>query len=220
MERILDKDLRNLRLKISKMSQLAIQMVEMASAGLFNRDDEILDKAIKTDKEVDILDNDIDSVAMRLCALRNPEATDLRFVLSSIRIDVAIERIADNAVNIAEWSKKLNRNPQLKPYLDIPNMKNVVMEMVNDAVDGFLSYDVEKSKEVIKKDDIVDEYEMQITRELLTFVMEDTKNIKSVLNLMFIARAFERIGDQATNIAEQTIFIATGEVYKHRRKKD
>lgn len=216
----IDNELIDLKLKISKMAKKAVEMVENAAAGLFERDDEKLKGVIQRDNEVDLIDNEIDEMAVRICAIRQPEAGDLRFILSSMKINVAIERVADNAVNIAQWAQKINEYPQLKPYMDLPKMEDIALNMVKDSINAFFLRDVEKSKEIIEKDDIVDNYEIQIMRELLTFIMEEPKSIKTVMRLIFVARALERIADQATNIAEQAIFVSSGEIYKHRRKKE
>ncbi len=216
----IDKELLNLKLKISEMAEKAIEMVKNAAMGLFERDDEKLKWVVKKDNEVDLIDNEIDGMAVKICAIRQPEAGDLRFILSSMKINVAIERVADNAVNIAQWAQKINEHPQLKPYMDLPKMEDIAINMVKDSINAFFLRDVKKSKEVIERDDIVDNYEIQIMRELLTFVMEEPKNIRTVIRLIFVARALERIADQATNIAEQAIFVTTGEIYKHRRKKE
>ena len=216
----IDDDIRMLRVKISKMASISINMVEKASEGLFERKSELLEDVIKTDNLVDEIDNDIDQTVVRICAIRHPEASDLRFILSCVKANVAIERVADNAVNIAEWALKINRYPQLKPYIDLPKMRDIAVGMVRDAVDSFLDRNVDRSREIIKKDEIVDNLEIQVIRELMTYIVEDAHNIKTALRLMYVARAFERIADQATNIAELAIFTATGEIVKHRRKKE
>ncbi len=216
----IDDDIRELRIRIAKMASISIDMIEKASEGLFSRKSELFDDVIKTDNLVDEIDNDIDKTVVKICAIRHPEAGDLRFILSCVKANVAIERVADNAVNIAEWGLKINKYPQLKPYIDLPKMRDIATEMVKDAVDSFLDRDVDKSREIIEKDEIVDNLEIQVIRELMTYIVEDAHNIKTALRLLYVARAYERIADQATNVAELAIFTATGEVVKHRRIKE
>ncbi|WP_035587920.1 phosphate signaling complex protein PhoU [Hippea jasoniae] len=218
MVAFIDEDLRQLKVKISKMTHIALDMVELASDGLFNRNNEKLLKAIELDNEVDRIDNEIDEMVIKICAIRQPEATDLRVILSSLKINVSIERIADNAVSIARWGLKINKYSQLKPYVDLPKMKDIAVLMVKEAMDAFFAKDIEKSLKIIEEDKIVDQYEMKILEELFGFIAKDASNSKTAMRLMFVARAFERIADQATNIAEQALFVATGKIYKHKRE--
>jgi len=213
----LDDELRELKLKLSKMADIAIDMVEKSMKALIERDSDLIKMVAKTDDTVDSLDNEIDSYCLKLCALKQPKADDLRLILSSLKINIAIERIADNAVNIAEWAEKINKQPQLKPYIDLPAMKETTILMVKNALNAFFTKDIEKAKKVILLDDKVDNYEVQIIRELMTYVMENPRNIPRAIGLIFIARALERIADQATNIAEQAIFVTEGKIYKHHR---
>ncbi|WP_025209916.1 phosphate signaling complex protein PhoU [Hippea sp. KM1] len=217
---MIEDDLRDLRVKISKMADVSIDMVDKATYGLFNSDPTPLADVIAMDNVVDRMDNQIDEMVVRICAIRQPEATDLRFILSAVKINVFLERVADNAVNIAEWAYKIIKHPPIKPYIDLPKMKDEALGMVKDAIEAFFSKDVQKSKGIIERDDIVDNYEIQIIRELFTYIFENPSVIKNALRLMYVARALERIADQATNIAELAIFVANGEVYKHRRKKE
>ncbi len=215
----LDDELRELKLKLSKMADVAIDMVEKSMKALIERDSDLIKMVVEADDAVDSLDNEIDRYCLKLCALKQPEADDLRLILSSLKINIAIERIADNAVNIAEWAEKINKQPQLKPYIDLPAMRETAILMVKDALNAFFTNDTEKAKKVILLDDKVDNYEVQIIRELMTYVMESPRNIPRAIGLIFIARALERIADQATNIAEQAIFVTEGKIYKHRREK-
>lgn len=133
----LDDELRELKLKLSKMADIAIDMVEKSMKALIERDSDLIKMVAKTDDVVDSLDNEIDSYCLKLCALKQPKADDLRLILSSLKINIAIERIADNAVNIAEWAEKINKQPQLKPYIDLPAMKETTILMVKNALNAF-----------------------------------------------------------------------------------
>ncbi len=215
----IEEDIRELKLKVSKMAKLAEEMTEKSIYGLVNGDREALNEVIKQDREVDRIDNEIDEHVITICALKHPEAGDLRFITASLKINVAIERIADNAVNIAEWSEKIINKPRIMEYGDIVQMKNLAMDMFKKALHAFFEKDVESSKKVIEMDDLVDAKELHIMKVLIKLSYANTSYIKSALRLTFIARALERIADQATNIAELATFVATGEVVKHKRLK-
>jgi len=216
----IEDEIRLLKLKVSKMANLAENMTEKSIEGLVKEDAELLEEVILTDKEVDRIDNEIDEEVIRICALRQPEAGDLRFIIASLKINVAIERVADNAVNIAEWSERIINKPKIMDYSDVVYMKQVAVEMFRDALDAFFERDFEKSKVVIDRDIEVDNLEMKIMKDLIKLSYSSSSNIKSALRLTFIARALERIADQATNIAELAAFVATGKVIKHKRIKE
>ncbi len=216
----IEDEIRSLKLKVSKMASLAEDMTEKSINGLIKEDTELLKEVILKDKEVDRIDNEIDEEVIRICALRQPEAGDLRFIIASLRINVAIERVADNAVNIAEWSERIINKPKIMDYSDIVYMKQVAVEMFRGALNAFFERDFEKSKDIIERDVEVDALEMKIMKELIKLSYSSPSNIKSALRLTFIARALERIADQATNIAELATFVATGKVIKHKRIKE
>ena len=215
----IDEDIRELKLKVSKMAKLAEEMTEKSIYGLINGDREALDEVISQDREVDRIDNEIDEHVIKICALKHPEAGDLRFITASLKINVAIERIADNAVNIAEWSEKIINKPKIMDYDDIIHMKDLAVDMFRKALHAFFEKDVESSREIIEVDSLVDAKELHIMKELIRLSYKNPSYIKSALRLTFIARALERIADQATNIAELATFVATGEVVKHKRLK-
>jgi len=216
----IEEEIRTLRLMVSKMAKLAEEMTEKSIDGLINEKVELLQDVINTDKEVDEIDNKIDEHVIAVCALRHPEASDLRFIIASLKINVAIERVADNAVNIAEWAEKIINKPRVMDYNDIVEMKDIAVGMFRNSLEAFFDRNVEKSIDVINRDDVVDAKELFIMKKLIRISYNDTSNIKSALRLTFIARALERIADQATNIAELATFVATGNVLKHKRIKE
>jgi phosphate transport system protein len=151
-----------------------------------------------------------------MIALYQPEAVDLRLIMGIYKVVSDLERIGDEATNIAERSILLAQEPPLKPYVNLTLMANTVRTMIEDAVISFFHRDVELAKKVIERDDMVDELYHQLERELMTYVMEDPRNIKRVINLSFVARHFERMADHAENIAEMAIYWSEGEVVKHQ----
>ncbi len=216
----IDEEVRLLKLKVSKMANIAEDMASKSIDGLINENVNLLKEVIDADREVDQIDNDIDGEVIKICALRQPEASDLRFIIASLKINVAIERIADNAVNIAEWSERIINKPKIINYTDIISMGQIAIDMFRQALNAFFEKDFEKSRRVIEKDHEVDVLELKIMKDLIKVSYNNTANIKSALRLTFIARALERIADQATNIAELAIFVATGDVIKHKRVKE
>lgn len=216
----IDEEVRLLKLKVSKMANIAEDMTLKAIDGLINENVNLLKEVVGADREVDQIDNDIDGEVIKICALRQPEASDLRFIIASLKINVAIERIADNAVNIAEWSERVINKPKIINYTDIISMGKIAIDMFRQALNAFFEKDFEKSRRVIEKDHEVDALELKIMKDLIKVSYNNTANIKSALRLTFIARALERIADQATNIAELAIFVATGDVIKHKRVKE
>lgn len=155
-----------------------------------------------------------------MIALYQPEAIDLRLIMGIYKIVSDLERIADEAENIAERSILLAQEPPLKPYVNLTLMAGHVKEMIEDAVMSFFQRDVELAKKVIARDDTVDELYHQLERELITYVMEDPRNIKKVINLSFVGRHFERMADHAENIAEMAVYWSEGEVIKHQHIKE
>jgi phosphate transport system protein len=154
-----------------------------------------------------------------LLAIRQPMATDLRFIVTASKISSDLERIGDQVVNISENTHYLLQQPELKPLIDIPNMAQEAKKMVRDSIDSFVKQDVLLAQAVIMHDDKVDAYKEQILRELLTYMMADASAIKRGLALILISRNLERIGDHATNIAEEVIYVVQGRDVRHPDKK-
>jgi phosphate transport system protein len=170
---------------------------------------------IEQDEEIDLMENQIEEEAIQLLALEQPVAVDLRFLVGVLKINNDLERIGDHAVNIAEGAERLASQKRLKPFIDIPYMADVAQSMLKDALDAFIARDPELAKKVIKRDDILDEKNESIIRELLTYMAEKPSLISHCLELISVSKNLERIGDLATNIAEDTIYIAEAKMVKH-----
>jgi phosphate transport system protein len=159
----------------------------------------------------------IDQLCLHILARRQPVASDLRFTTMAMKLVTDLERIGDLVVNICERVIELNEETPLKPYVDLPKMAQASQSMVHDALDAFVAGEVERAQQVISRDEIVDAYYAQIFRELLTYMMEDPKNIYRATRLQSVAKYIERIGDHATNLAELVIFHVQGQDVRHMR---
>ncbi len=202
------------------MASVVQKSIKSAIDSLNNQDIETAEEIIKNDDVIDRYEVEIERKCIRMLALYQPEASDLRLVMGIYKIVSDLERMGDEAENIAERSILLAQEPPLKPYVNLTMMAEIAHEMVEDSVISFLNRDTEIAKKVIKRDDMVDELYHQLERELITYVMEDPRNIRRAINLSFVARHFERIADHAENIAEAAIYWAEGEMIKHKHIKD
>ena len=215
MERHVDLELRRLKDELVRMASLAEAAIGLAVKALVSRDAEMARQVIASDDAINALEIDIDELCLRTMALYQPEARDLRFLAMALKINNDLERMGDQAVNIAERTLELLREPLLKPLIDIPRMAEVVQRMVKESLDAFVHQDAGRAKAVCEQDDEVDQYDEQIFRELLTYMMEDSKVITRSVNLILVSRHLERIADHATNIAEDVIYLAEGRTIKH-----
>ncbi len=215
MERPFDEELRSLKEKLLEMASRAEEQIALAIRGLKERDETMACRVLERETAINLLDVEIDDMAMRLLALRQPMATDLRFITSAMRIGSDLERIGDLAVNIAERTMDLLKAPQLKPLIDIPRMAQTAQEMVRDALNAFINGDADLGKKVCERDDEVDKLNDQVFRELLTYMMQDSGSITRAVDLILVGRHLERIADHATNIAEDVIFMVRGKTIKH-----
>lgn len=214
-----EEDLRGLRAGLLKMGGLVERQIAEAVDALVNRDSDHAREVIQRDEEVNRMDNDNDEQCIRLLALHQPTASDLRFITTGLKITTDLERIGDNAVNICERVLELNEEPQLKPYLDLPRMAAAAQSMLKDSLDAFLRDDVVLAEEVIERDDEVDQLNYQMYRELLSYMAEDPHTIGRATRLLFISKYLERIADHATNIAEMVVFMVKGRTIRHMDKK-
>ncbi len=205
---------------VIKMAKLVQRAIEKATKALNEQDIELAEEVIKGDDEIDLLEVDIEKRCIRMIALYQPEASDLRMIMGIYKIVSDLERMGDEAENIAERAILLAEEPPLKPYVNLNFMAELVKEMVNDSVISFIQQDTLLAKKVIQKDDTIDELYHQLERELMTYVLEDPRNIKRAMNLSFVARHYERIADHAENIAEVAIYSAEGEIVKHMHIKE
>ena len=205
---------------VLKMAGLVKETVDKAIESLNKQDVGLAEEIIKGDDQIDQLEVEIERRCIRMIALYQPEAVDLRLIMGMYKIVSDLERIGDEAENIAERSILLAQEPPLKPYVNLTLMASNVKSMIEDAVLSFFQRDVELAKKVIERDDMVDELYHQVQRELITYMLEDPRNIKRSIHLSFVARHFERMADHAENIAEMTIYWSEGEVVKHQHIKD
>ena len=215
MKRHIDLELDGLKSELVRMASLAETAIGLAVKALVSRDAELAHQVIASDEAINTLEIEIDERCMRTMALYQPEATDLRFLAMALKIDNDLERMGDQAVNIAERTVELLKEPLLKPLIDIPRMAVLAQAMVKDSLDSFVRQDVEIARGVCRRDDEVDRYDDQIFRELLTYMMEDPKAITRSVNLILVSRHLERIADHATNIAEDVIYYVEGKTIKH-----
>ena len=207
------QEIKNGLIYIGVLTETAIQM---AMKSLTERDSDLAHKVIKDDDEIDTLDTELEERCIRILALRQPTAIDLRFITTAIKITGHLERIGDMAVNIAEKAIQLNEEPKLKPYIDLPRMAELVGEMIKKSLDSFIRNDLNMAEEVRRTEQITDDLNEQIFRELLTFMMEDSKTIHRSLMIMQVSKNLERIADHAKGIADMVAYMVTGECVRHQ----
>ena len=210
-----EQELQALKEKILLLGGKVEEMIASAMKSLLNRDPGLARRVIASDREVDAAELDSDHLCLSLLALRQPAASDLRFIATALKIVTDLERIGDLAVNIAERSIELNEEPPLKPYIDIPRMATAASSMVGRALDAFVRRDPVMAREVLGSDSAVDQLNVQLFRELLTYMIEEPRNVTRALRITFIAKYLERIADHATNIAQMVIFMCEGRDVRH-----
>ena len=215
MERRFDEELKTLKEELLRMASLTEESIALAVKSLKDRKEELAREVLKKEETINLLDVKIDELCMKLLALRQPMATDLRFITSAMKIASDLERIGDQSVNIAERSLELLNFPLLKPLIDIPRMANLAQNMVKDAINAFINRDDRLARSVCERDDEVDNLNDQIFRELLTYMMQDPSTIRRAVDLILVGRHLERIADHATNIGEDVIYYVKGKTIKH-----
>src|ERR1700693_259881 len=214
-----EEELRAVRGNLLKMGGWVERQIAEAIEALVNRDTVKAREIIARDAEVNRMDTEMDERCVRLLALHQPTASDLRFITTGLKITTDLERIGDNAVNICERSLELNEVPQLKPYIDLPRMAEIAQSMVKDSIDAFMRDDTDLADQVIARDDEVDLLNYQVYRELLSYMAEDPHTIVSATRLLFISKYLERIADHATNIAEMVTYMVQGKMIRHVETK-
>jgi phosphate transport system protein len=214
-----EAQLSNLKDLFLLMGARVEEMINLSIRSLLERDSALAKETIATDQRVDQLELEIDELCMSILALRQPVASDLRFITTILKMVRDVERIGDIAVNICERAIELNEEPPLKPYVDIPTMATEVRAMVRDALDALVRGDAGLARDVISRDSRIDAYFMQIVRELLTYMMENPRNIFRAYHVQAIAKNLERIGDHATNLGEMVIFNVKGQDIRHSRNR-
>jgi phosphate transport system protein len=197
------------------MGGLVEQQIARAIESLVERDSDLARDVIERDREVNQLDILIDEECLKVIALHQPAAGDLRLVTTALKINTDLERIGDMAVNICERAIELNEEPTLKPYIDIPHMAKEAQAMVRTSLDSFVQRDTELAVQVIDQDDVVDALAHQLYRELLSYMAEDPKTISRATKILLISKYLERIADHATNIAEMVVFMVDGKMIRH-----
>jgi phosphate transport system protein len=215
VERHFEKALADLNMKIVEMGAKAVQMIEIAVQALAERRPELTAAIDPLEHEVDHMQIEIDDIALRLIATHQPVATDLRFLVTAMKINNELERIGDKAVNISENTHILLQQPPVKPLIDLPLMADLAKTMVRDSLDAFVKRDPIQAEAVIMRDDKVDALKDKVFADLLTFMIADPSTIQRALALILISRNLERIGDQAVNIAEDVIYMAAGRDVRH-----
>jgi phosphate transport system protein len=215
MQRHFHEELDHHKQTLLAMGALVEDQIRRAMRALTDRDDVLAKNVIDRDREVNTYDVEVDEKCVELLALHQPTAIDLRFITTAMKIVTDLERIGDQAVNIAQRALELNLEPQLKPYIDLPRMADQAQRMVKDSLDAFVARDTELARRVCADDAPVDALNHQIFRELLTFMMEDPKTIPRAIRLILIARFLERVADHATNIAEMVIYLVDSKLVRH-----
>lgn len=215
MTRHFHEELDALKQTLLAMGGLVEDQMRHAMQALVDRDDALAREVIERDRQVNAYDVEVDEQCVELLALHQPTAGDLRFITTAMKIVTDLERIGDQAVNIGQRVIELNREPQLKPYIDLPRMAARAQAMVKESLDAFVARDTELARRVCAEDAEVDALKEQIFRELLTFMMEDPRSISRAIRLVLISRCMERVADHATNIAEMVIYLVEGKMVRH-----
>ena len=215
MARHFHEELDGLKQTLLAMGALVEDQIRLTMQALVDRDDRLAERVIERDREVNAYDVEVDEKCVELLALHQPAAGDLRFITTAMKIVTDLERIGDQAVNIAQRVLELNREPQLKPYIDLPRMAEQAQRMVKESLDAFVARDTALARQVCGEDSEVDLLKEQIFRELLTFMMEDARTIPRAIRLILISRFLERVADHATNIAEMVIYMVESKMVRH-----
>jgi len=215
MQRHFHDELEALKQTLLAMGGLVEDQIRRVMRALIERDDALAQEVIERDQQVNAYDVEVDETCVSLLALHQPAAGDLRFITTAMKIVTDLERMGDQAVNIAQRVLELNREPQLKPYIDLPRMAESAQRMVKESLDAFVARDTALARQVCGEDSEVDLLKEQIFRELLTFMMEDPRTIPRAIRLILISRFMERVADHATNIAEMVVYLVEGKMVRH-----
>jgi phosphate transport system protein len=215
MQRHFHEELEALKQTLLAMGGLVEDQIRRVMRALTERDEALAQEVIDRDRQVNTYDVEVDEQCVQLLALNQPAAGDLRFITTAMKIVTDLERIGDQAVNIAQRAIELNREPQLKPYIDLPRMAERAQAMVKESLDAFVARDTDLARRVCAEDAEVDALKEQMFRELLTFMMEDARTIPRAIRLILISRFLERVADHATNIAEMVVYMVEGKMVRH-----
>lgn len=217
MQRHFDQELDTLKQMLLTMASHAIASVTNAIKALTERDDDLARQVKKDDSILDKFEKDIDEMAISLLALKAPLASDLRLITIAMKISHDLERVGDEATTISRRVLELNHEPQLKPYIDIPRMAEMGLQMLREAIDAFVNRDPAKARAIVPRDKEVDALNKQLHRELVSFIIENPSTITRCLNLMVISKSLERIADHATNVAEEVVYLHEGQDIRHSK---
>ncbi|MEJ2183143.1 MAG: phosphate signaling complex protein PhoU [Nitrospirota bacterium] len=198
-----------------RMAAMVETAIKKSVHSLVERDDDMAREVIAGDHEINAVDVHIDEECIRLLALIQPVASDLRTITTAMKITTDLERIGDNAVNIAERALELNQEPILKPYVDVPTMANIARRMVKDAIDAFVNHDKRLAMDVILRDDEMDDLNEAVVEELSAIMSRDPTTVYRATKITYISKYLERMGDHATNIAEMVIYMIEGRIIRH-----
>ena len=210
-----EEELTRLRTHILEMGGLVEDQIAQAIRALTERDEAQARVTIERDHTVNRLDVEIDDLCIKLLALRQPAARDLRLITTGLKITTDLERIGDLAAHVAERALELSAELPIKPYIDLPRMADLASDLLHRSLDAFVREDAELALSVCASDDALDKLHAQLFRELVSFMVEDPKTISRAMRLLFVSKALERIGDHATNIAEMVIFMVHGKSIRH-----
>jgi phosphate transport system protein len=219
MERHFETEMQGLKNRLLSMGAMVEERVHQAVLALMERKPATAERIIAGDQEVNDLQIEVDDRCLKLLALQQPMASDLRLITAAMKINADLERIGDQAVNIAENSLKLMNAAPLKPIIDLPRMARIAEAMTRDSLDAFVRKDAGLARAVLARDDEVDELKDHIFRVLLTYMMADPGTIERALSLILISRNLERIADHATNIAEDVIFVVEAKDVRHHHEE-
>jgi phosphate transport system protein len=209
------EELDALQARLLEMGGLAEERVRVAIQGLVTREPSLIEKVMRGDEPLNRLHIEVDNRCFTLLALYQPMATDLRAVVAAVKINTDLERVGDLAVNIAEAARRYVTHAPVKKLIDIPQMGDIAQAMLRDALDSFVRRDTRLAQQVLNEDDRLDELKTQVFRELLTYMLNDPSTVEPALDLILISRHLERIGDHATNIAEDVIFMVSALDVRH-----
>ncbi|MDQ5985595.1 MAG: Phosphate-specific transport system accessory protein PhoU [Syntrophus sp. SKADARSKE-3] len=210
-----ERELQDIKENLIYLGALTEEAIEYSTIALVERDSDIARQVIAQDCQIDQLDEEIEDKCIRLLALRQPAARDLRFITTAIKINGHLERIGDMAVKICEKVIQLNDEPQLKPYIDLPRMADISRSMIRESLDALVHEDVAMANKVREDDDAVDNLNEQIFRELVTFMIQDPRTIQRSLLIMQISKTMERISDHAKGMADMIVYMITGKSVRH-----
>jgi phosphate transport system protein len=215
MDRHFDEELSSLKQRILQMGDLAEEMVSAALNALINRDPDLRPAIAEKEKLVNQMQIEIDENCLKLIALHQPTAIDLRFLLGVAKINAEFERVGDHAINVSRHVAKIFEAKPLKPFVDLPKMLETALGMFKESIRAFVDLDIEKAKAILLRDDMVDNLRDKIVNELIEFMSKDSSSVPIALHIIMLANNIEKIADHATNIAEIIIFVAQGKDIRH-----